>query len=167
MNQTISYVNTYCDQPHAHWYEHIYSSYYPNSPHNSKHMFDVYTLTHVFWPMLFMWIGKKLIPFYKNEIAIILIILSSFFELYENQPNQIIKYRRIEINSSGKTNYRGDSVINSIGDILGNIIGVYLGYVIEEDATFVFIMIMLFFIVTINVEFTYWTDFMQFGFNSI
>lgn len=38
-----------CDQEHKNWYEHIYAPYSINSPHNSKHMFDIYSLTHIFF----------------------------------------------------------------------------------------------------------------------
>jgi hypothetical protein len=166
MDQPISDINIYCDQHHDNWYEYIYSPYYSNSPHNSKHMFDIYTLGHVFWQMLFMWIGKKILPSHKKEVASILFIISSLFEFYENQPEQIIKYRRIEITSSGKTSYRGDSIINSFGDIIGNCIGIYLGYILEEDSMIIFILIMFFFVITINIELVYWTDLIQFSLDS-
>lgn len=37
-----------CDQPHDHWYEQLFTRYYPYSPHNSKHLIDGYSLTHIF-----------------------------------------------------------------------------------------------------------------------
>lgn len=156
----------YCDQPHANMYDQIYASYYPKSPHNSKHLFDIYTNTHIFWLMLFMFIGKKLCPDHKQEIATLLLIASSWFEIYENQLEQIIKYRRIEINSMGETSYRGDSLINSIGDLLGNFIGIYLGYNLD-DSFCLLILIALFFVVTSTVGFSYWTDFIEFELKSI
>jgi hypothetical protein len=102
-----------CDQTHDNWYEHIYSPYYPNS-HNSKH-FDIYTHTHVFWRMLLMYIGKRLFPDYKNFIVVTLFVISTLFEVHENLPENIKMYKRIEIDSSGESSYRGDTLINSFG----------------------------------------------------
>jgi len=155
-----------CDQQHNYWWEHIYHPYYPKSPHNSKHLLDIYTLTHIFWPMLTVYLSKKI--FKKNVwITIFIYILVVYFEIYENKMEQIVKYRRIEIDTDGYTSYRGDSTLNLVGDILANIMGIYLAYNIESDIYSILIMLILFILVTKTVGYTYWTSFIKFAFDLV
>lgn len=153
-----------CNQPHNAWCEYIYNSYYPNSPHNSKHLFDIYTSSHLFWPMFMMFTGKKI---FKNDywhvIAIIIAVIVSVFEIHENLPKQIRKYHRIEVNSMGKSVYRGDSTINILGDLIVNFIGIYLGYVLS-DVHIIFSLFCVFIIMTNVVGLSYWTDFLNYLF---
>ena len=151
-----------CDQSHTNWYEYIYSCFYPFSPHIDKHMFDIYSLTHLFWPMLLMLISNAV--FGKNiKFAIFIIFFTTIFEIHENMENQIRKYHRIEVDSQGNSNYKGDSTINIIGDIIFNIIGVFLAYALSGDMSVV-VLTMAFIIITYTVGFVYWTDFIKFLF---
>lgn len=155
-------INKYlfiCDQPHEHWYQQIYNDYYPESPHNSKHLFDIYTLTHIFWSALITLILKKFMS--TNYAVILTFLVTAAFEIFENLDAQIIKYRRIEVDSTGKSSYRGDSFINSIGDIIGNMIGIYIGITLSNQNTLI-ILLILFLVITNIVGFSYWTDFFQF-----
>ena len=154
-----------CDQLHGNWYENIYNSYYPNSPHNSKHLFDIYTLSHIFWSALLVIILKKI---FNDKLGLALpigvFLLTTYFEIHENTEEQIVKYRRIEIDSSG-TSYRGDSLINLIGDIIGNIIGIYLGLALSNQAISI-VLVILFLVITNIVGFSYWLEFFEFLFKS-
>ena len=154
-----------CDQPHKYWYEHIFNYYYEGSPHNSKHMFDIYSLTHIFWPMLLMLLMRDVLGYGRSVIIIFLI--STFFEVYENQPEQIKKYHRIEVDSSGESSYRGDSTINIIGDILFNIFGIYLGYSIKSNKLAQLVLLMVFITITKVVGFNYWTEFITFALKTL
>lgn len=147
-----------CDQNHK-WYEQIYWPYSPSSSHNSKHMFDIYSLTHIFWPAIFTHLLKKITTSKKMAIIVVFII-SSLFEIYENMPEQIIKYQRVEINSSRETSYRGDSTINVIGDILANIAGIYLGNYCPWTT-----VITTFFIITNTIGLNYWKEFVIYLFS--
>ena len=152
----------FCDQAHNYWFEQIYWPYTIDSPHNSKHLFDIYSLTHVFWLLLLSMICKNL--FENRTIPIIfLIFLSTLFEIHENSSDQIIKYNRIEVNSLGQSSYRGDSLINSLGDIFCNIIGIYIGYNYSNTVN-IAVLILLFLVITYTVGFSYWTDFFKFMF---
>jgi hypothetical protein len=155
-----------CDQPHKYWYEYLWSSYYPLSPHNSKHLFDIYSFTHLFWLMLLTLIFKKIFsqqfcPQQCRLIVVALIIISTYFEIHENKQEQIVKYRRIEINSSGNTSYRGDSILNIIGDVIFNLIGIYLGIVLGEHSI-IMILVGIFALIVKVVGFSYWTEFFRF-----
>lgn len=149
-----------CDQPHKHWYEYIYNSHYVNSPHNSKHLFDIYTLSHIFWGALLTLVGRTI---FNNSIYVPIgvFILTTYFEIHENIKDQIVKYRRIEIDSNGTSSYRGDALINSIGDIIGNVIGIYLVLSLPFSIIMI-ILIILFMVITNVVGLSYWTEFFEF-----
>lgn len=149
-----------CDQKHKHWYEHIIQCHKPYSPHNSKHMFDIYSLTHIFWSLLLITILNKYVDRYTSFI--IMSIIVNIFEIIENLPQNIVKYHRIEVDSSGKSEYRGDSTINIIGDIIFNMIGSYLGYTIKDNNIITVILIVLFLSITQVVGLDYWTDFIKY-----
>lgn len=153
-----------CDQPHNYWYEYIYNKYYPNSPHNSKHVFDIYTLTHIFWSLLIIFIIRVFVPqFYDNNILIGITVMTTLFEYHENTIEQIKKYKRIEIDQSGQSSYRGDSTINIIGDILGNISGVYIGHILPLQT--IGIILLLLIIILLNVVgINYFIEFFSFMF---
>lgn len=154
----------YCDQPHNNWYEYIYSKHELGSPHESKHMFDIYSLTHTFWSLVLVLVLKYILGSDKNlKVGIISILITTFFEIYENLPNQIVKYNRIEIDSDGKSNYRGDSSINIIGDIIFNLIGIYFGLYFGKNMNFI-ILLLLFLTITKVTGFSYWTNFIEYLF---
>lgn len=150
-----------CDQPHTYWYEYIYNTWSPSSPHNSKHLFDIYTLTHIFWPLLLTYMAKRVFPL-DIRMIIIITLLVVYFEIHENNSENVKKYNRIERDSSGKSSYRGDSTINIIGDILANLVGIYLGYTIGSTTQIVLILAILYFIVTDTVGLRYWREFFRF-----
>ena len=152
-----------CDQPHQHWYEYLYNSYETNSPHNSKHFLDIYSLTHIFWFTLLSMMLKNMKILNDEYIIIGLVMLSVLFEIHENTDKQIILYHRIEQSTTGVSSYRGDSFINVIGDIMCNLIGVYIGFSVNNYSSSIFLII-LFIIITKIVGFEYWTDFFKFLF---
>lgn len=149
-----------CDQPHNNWLEYIYSKHEPYSPHNSKHMFDVYSLTHIFWPLLLVTVVKITVG--SSFITLLAVyIFFALFELYENSEEQIVKYHRVEIDSQGVSSYRGDSTLNIVGDLLFNAVGVYLSYILTTQ-TSVLVLIANFVLVSITVGVNYWTDLFMF-----
>ncbi|QKF93753.1 DUF2585 protein [Fadolivirus algeromassiliense] len=149
-----------CDQPHKHWYEYIYNIYHLDSPHNSKHLFDIYSLTHIFWPMLIVLVTNNI---FNNNILIpiIIAIFVTYFEKHENSTEQIIKYRRIEIDSNGKSTYRGDSLINVLGDMFINLFAIYIAYN-SSNIENITILIIIFLVITNIAGLSYWTDFYSF-----
>lgn len=163
-----------CDQNHEKWYEYIYYPYYKDSTHNSKHMFDIYTLTHVFWSAVLMYIISNMNLIELNTTlsatlsvtAIVSLIITVYFEYHENLPESIKKYRRLEIDSMGKTTYRGDTTINIFGDIIGNVIGIILIVLAMTDIMTIqdvlLILLLIFIYVTNVVGIEYWTDFISF-----
>lgn len=158
-----------CDQPHSKWHEYIYHKYYPNSQHNSKHMFDVYSLTHTFWSFFLFVALRTILPKINFKItdfqlAMLVFVFTTYFEIHENEEEQIVKYRRIEINENGESSYRGDTMINILGDITSNSIGIYLGYILSNGLSsyIIPVLLLLFGLITKIVGMGYWIEFFQF-----
>lgn len=149
----------WCDQPHKHWYEQLYYPYKLNTPHNSKHVMDIYFLTHIFWPLLMTYL---LYPFFSNKQNLFWILFgfTTLFELFENLPDQIKRYRKVEIDSRGETSYRGDSFINMVADIFGNVLGILLGIYAREYTGL--IMFILFIVISSVTGMDYWKEFIGF-----
>lgn len=93
------------------------------SSHNSQHVFDPYSFTHVLHGMLFFWILAGLLPRLKPGWRLSLaVLLESSWEVLENSPFIIQRYREATIGQG----YVGDSVINSLADILCCVAGFVL-----------------------------------------
>src|SRR5438309_724769 len=94
-----------------------------NSEHNSQFLFDPYTLTHLIHGVILY--GLVTIVFRKTPTAVRLLIaigLECGWEVFENTSFVIERYRAETIS----LNYFGDSIVNSLGDILACIAGVLL-----------------------------------------
>ena len=93
------------------------------SPHNSQHVFDAYSLSHVLHGVIFFgffWlfrhrlsVGWRLVGALAIEVA---------WEMMENSPIVINRYRAATVSLG----YEGDSIINSIGDVISFVAGYYI-----------------------------------------
>lgn len=94
-----------------------------NSMHNSQHLFDAYSLSHVLHGVLFFglfWFLRKRWSFGWRLIAAMAIEVA--WEMMENSPIIIDRYRAATVSLG----YTGDSIVNSLGDILSFVAGFYL-----------------------------------------
>ena len=92
-----------------------------NSPHNSQHLVDPYTLTHVlhgfaFYALLWVLAGERLPQAVRFRIAM---VVEAGWEIFENTDLVINRYREATIS----LDYFGDSVVNSLADIVACAIG--------------------------------------------
>lgn len=143
----------YCDQKHN-LLEYIYSPYDKKDCMN-KHLFDFYSITHIFFFMLITFV-LDILKFKKNTIIIIGIIITFISELKENSKEGIQKYRR-----SGYENYTGDSLLNIIGDVISNSLGIILVLSINNNSIKVFILISLAIIITV-IEPKFWINYYKY-----
>ena len=92
-------------------------------PHNSQHLFDPYSLTHVLHGMLLWgilaWIAPGLDRAWRLWIAF---VAESAWEMFENTRFVIDRYR----DTTAALGYEGDSVANSLGDVLTCVVGYLL-----------------------------------------
>jgi Protein of unknown function (DUF2585) len=95
------------------------------SPHNSQHLVDPYSFTHILHGMLEFWLLGLLFP--KLPVAwrlVIAIIFEGTWEIVENTSDVINRYREETL----AMNYYGDSIINSASDVFCCGIGFLIGY---------------------------------------
>jgi hypothetical protein len=93
------------------------------SSHNSQHLLDPYTFTHMEHGVLIyaaLWLcARRLRPASRFMIAV---GVEALWEVLENSPAVIERYRQATISLG----YAGDTVINSLGDIAACALGFYL-----------------------------------------
>lgn len=94
-----------------------------NSSHTSQHLFDPYTFTHVLHGVAFFWIISRLFEKATSGWAVLTaVVLESAWEIFENSRFIIEKYRA----NTASLDYFGDSVFNSVGDLLACVIGFWI-----------------------------------------
>ena len=92
----------------------------PAGPHNSQHLFDPYSFTHVLHGLvlcgLFAWAWPRLRPAWRLCLAV---VIESLWEVFENSAFVIERYRA----ATAAVGYQGDTVANSLGDIVSCVAG--------------------------------------------
>ncbi len=108
------------------------------SSENSQHLFDWYTFTHIIHGLgfyLLLWLVDRKKRFSVATKLLIAIGLESAWEIMENTNSIINRYRAATIS----LDYYGDSVINSLGDVVAMIAGFYFAY-----RTWIWLSVLLF-----------------------
>ncbi len=93
-----------------------------NSPDNSQHIADWYTLSHIIHGFLFygiLWLVARRWP--VGPRLLIAIAVEAAWEIFENTDMVINRYREATI----ALGYVGDSVLNSVSDILFMVLGFF------------------------------------------
>jgi uncharacterized protein DUF2585 len=109
-----------------------------NSEHNSQFLFDPYTFTHVIHGVLLY--ALVTLVFRRASLASRLLIATALecgWEVLENTSFIIDRYRAETIS----LNYYGDSIVNSLGDILACIAGVLVASRLPTRITIVGVVV--------------------------
>lgn len=106
--------------------------------HNSQHFIDPYTFTHIlhgvieFW--ILGWLFKKMPLAWKLAIAV---TIECLWEVAENTNTVIERYRAVTIS----LDYFGDSILNSLADILSCATGFLIAYKLKFWRSLVFFLL--------------------------
>ena len=95
------------------------------STHTSQHLFDPYTLTHVLHGVMFFWLVNLL--FRRMKLVwqfFIAMTIEAVWEVAENTNAVIELYRQ----NTASLDYFGDSIFNSVGDVLACAAGFFIAY---------------------------------------
>lgn len=93
------------------------------SPHNSQHLFDPYSFTHVLHGFAFCAIFSWLQPGSHWKLRwTFTLLFESLWEIAENSPLVILRYR----SATAAFGYLGDTIANSCGDLLCCSLGFFL-----------------------------------------
>jgi hypothetical protein len=92
------------------------------SSHNSQFLFDPYSLTHLTHGILLFVVLAFAFKLPMRLRFLIAVALESSWEVLENSSWIIDRYRAETVS----LNYYGDSIVNSMGDILACMAGFYL-----------------------------------------
>ena len=110
-----------------------------SNKHQNQHLFDSWSFIHINHAFILFTILE--LYFSKENAILISLIISIVFEFIENSS-----FGHNLMRKNGYPKYKGDTVINIIGDIISDIIGLYIGYKISfiEESKRMFYWIMVF-----------------------
>lgn len=108
------------------------------SSENSQHLADWYTPSHIIHGFIFYGVGhllrKKWPALFPLGVAVSLAILAEgAWEVMENSPLIIDRYREVTISWG----YAGDSIVNSLADIVWMIVGFFMASRLPWKATLI------------------------------
>ena len=95
------------------------------SAENSQHLTDWYTPSHIIHGFIFyaaLWLVSRKVPMSFGLRLVLAVAIESGWEIFENTDHAINRYREATI----ALDYYGDSVINSLNDIIFMIVGFVL-----------------------------------------
>jgi Protein of unknown function (DUF2585) len=110
-----------------------------NSSHNSQYMTDPYTFSHITHGMLFyglLWLCARKLPLRLRTL--IALFAESTWEVIENTDMVIQRYRAATIS----LHYYGDSVMNSMCDILACMAGFGLAYLLPPRVSIIAVILL-------------------------
>jgi len=90
-----------------------------HSAHNSQHLVDPYTLTHVLHGVLYYAALRLLLAARPARVrALLALVIEVGWEILENTPAVVTRYRQ-----TMDAGYTGDTIANSLGDIAACMLG--------------------------------------------
>ena len=110
-----------------------------NSSHNSQYMTDPYSFSHITHGILFYaltWLFARKLP--VRVRALIALGVEAAWEIVENTDMIIQRYRAATIS----LHYYGDSVMNSMCDILSCMVGFGLAYLLPARVSIVAVVVL-------------------------
>jgi hypothetical protein len=115
------------------WTSHAWSS------ETSQMFADPYSGTHVLHGIIFYAILRYLMPKWSVRYRFIgALLIEVAWEIFENTPFVIDRYRA----ATASLDYEGDSVLNSVGDVVFAVLGFWLAYRLPWQASLTLVIAM-------------------------
>lgn len=109
------------------------------SEHNSQYLFDPYTFSHITHGVLLYGLLRLVAPRLSARVRILIAIaIECAWEVFENTDMVIQRYRAATI----ALHYYGDSIVNSMGDILACVAGMMVAYLLPVRLSVVFVVLL-------------------------
>ena len=106
----------------------------PNSQHTSQHLADPYSLTHMQHGLVFFWVVHMLFKRWTWPWQLWLALaIEAAWEIVENTQWVINRYR----DATAALGYTGDSILNSVGDLVACWLGIVIAQRIGWRATWI------------------------------
>jgi len=106
-----------------------------NNSHTSQHLFDPYTFTHILHGVMFFWLASVIFSrLTVNWQFLIAVSAEAAWEVFENSNFIIEKYRK----NTASVDYFGDSILNSVGDLLAAAVGFWIAFKLSWRRALVF-----------------------------
>ena len=133
---------------------HVYLFWFGGGVEDSQQVFDWYSFSHIIHGIIFYFLISYIFNKTSSVKILIAVCLESFWEVLENSPMIINRYRETAIAAG----YFGDSVLNSFFDVMWMIIGFYFakrfGWKVSLATVIFFELLTLYFIrdnLTLNI----------------
>ncbi|MBP7967233.1 DUF2585 family protein [Candidatus Woesebacteria bacterium] len=87
---------------------------------NSQHLSDWYTFSHIIHGFIFYYLVRRFLPKLSTHYQLLIaLVIEAAWEILENSPMIIDRYRT----TTSSVDYYGDSILNSLSDIVAMVIG--------------------------------------------
>jgi dolichol kinase len=109
-----------------------------NSEHNSQHIADPYSFSHILHGVIFFAVLRYLLPTVSTRWRLVIATLIEItWEIVENTPLIINRYR----DQTAALGYEGDSIANAVADIACAILGFWLAFRLPWQAALAMVLL--------------------------
>ena len=115
----------------------IFNKYIFDNENQNKYFSDSWSIIHITGSFVFSYLLKKITNLPKKKIFIISLFITIIFEYLEN--NKLL----LNAFNSKYPEYKGDESVNIFGDIIFNLIGIFIILKINNNKYFTLIFIIL------------------------
>jgi hypothetical protein len=108
------------------------------SSETSQHLFDPYSFTHILHGVMFCGLLTLIVPRVQIVWRLFLgVLMEAVWEIIENSASVIQRYR----DATASLGYQGDTIINSVGDIIACALGLVVAWRLGWRRSFALVVV--------------------------